>query len=106
VFALPGSIFSPTSRGPNSLIKAGAKLVQTAQDILEELGVECTENSRKEFSLGEKEKIIYDLLEEPLSVDTIKEKSSLETSFIIATLSFLELKELVKNLGQDIWQKV
>lgn len=106
VFALPGSIFSSTSRGPNSLIQQGAKLVQSSQDILEELGIEYTESTKKDFSLGEKEKIIYNLLEEPLSVDAIKEKTNLETSFIIATLSFLELRELVKNLGQDTYQRI
>ena len=106
VFALPGSIFSPTSRGPNHLIQQGAKLVQSAKDILEELGIEYNEKEQKSFSMGEREKAIYQLLEEPTSVDAIKEKTNLETSFIIATISFLELKNLVKNLGQDTYQRI
>ncbi len=106
VFALPGSIFSSTSRGPNLLIQQGAKLILSAKDILEELGIEYTKKILADLSLGEKEKIIYNLLEEPTSVDTLKEKTSLETSFIIATLSFLELKNMVKNLGQDIYQRI
>jgi DNA processing protein len=106
VFALPGSIFSSTSRGPNQLIQQGAKLVQSAQDILEELGIEYTGKEQRSFSFGEKEKLIYELLEESLSVDTIKQKTSLETSVIIATLSFLELKGLIKNLGQDTYQRI
>lgn len=106
VFALPGSIFSSTSCGPNTLIQQGAKLVRSAKDIWEELGIEYTKEIEKNFSFGEKEKLIYNLLEEPLSVDTLKEKTNLETSFIIATLSFFELKNIVKNLGQDTYQRI
>lgn len=108
VFALPGSIFSPTSRWPNRLIQEGAKLVTCAADILEELGMDYTkERVRKSDELlGEKEKVILELVEEPLSVDVIKEKTGLETSAIVASLSMLELKGRVKNLGADTYQKV
>ena len=39
VFAIPGSIHSPFSKGPHKLIREGAKLVETAQDVLEDLGL-------------------------------------------------------------------
>ncbi len=108
VFAVPGSIFSTTSRGPNALIQQGAKLVQGATDILEELGIEYTGEKEKKLQedLEENEKIIYQLLEEPLSLDAIKEKTSLPTAIIVTSLSLLELKGAIRNLGQETYQKI
>ncbi len=108
VFAIPGSIFSSTSHGTNSLIGQGAKLVQSAADILEELGIEYAKEKEKTLRLGleENERMIYQLLEEPLSLDTIKEKTGLATAIIVTSLSLLELKGAVRNLGQDTYQKV
>lgn len=108
VFAIPGSIFSSTSYGTNSLIQQGAKLVRSAADILEELGIEYTKEKEKTLREGleENERMIYQLLEEPLSLDTIKEKTGLSTAIIITSLSLLELKGAVRNLGQDTYQKI
>lgn len=107
VFALPGSIFSPTSRWPLLLIQQGAKLVTSAQDILEELGIEYTKESLKKLDelFGENERTLLDILEAPLGVDAIKEKTGLPTSNIVASLSMLELKGRVRNLGLDTYQK-
>ena len=54
----------------------------------------------------EKENKILALLEEPLNVDAIKARIGLETGTIIASLSLLELKGLVRNLGGDMYQKI
>ena len=108
VFALPGSIFSLYSRGPLALIKDGAKCVSSAEDILEELGIEYNKERAEKFTagLGEKEKLIFEMLESPLGVDAIKAGTNLETPAIIATLSMLELKGLVRNIGGDTYQKI
>lgn len=108
VFALPGSIFSPTSKGPNLLIQEGAKLVTCAGDILEELGMDYNKERDKKLDelLGERERILLELLEEPLGVDLLKEKTGFETPAIVASLSMLELKGRIRNLGGDTYQKV
>lgn len=112
VFAIPGSIFSLPSVGPNRLIQEGAKAVLSAEDILKELGVDYNYNNNNEKEKGstsenleKHEKIILGLLEEPLGVDLIKERSGLDTPTIVSSLSILELKGLVRNLGGDTYQK-
>lgn len=108
VFAVPGSIFSLASAGPNQLIAQGAKAVTCAKDILDELGLDYTEaiSSKSGEMMDEKEWTLLQLLEEPLSVDVIKEKSGLETGAILSSLSMLELKGIVKNMGGNIYQKI
>lgn len=108
VFAVPGSIFSATSQGPNRLIQEGAKLVISAKDILEELGIEYTmENEERMLAdLNETESSLYQLLEEPLTVDTLKEKTGFPTAVIVASLSLLELKGMIRTLGPDIYQRI
>lgn len=108
VFALPGSIFTPTAVGPNRLIQDGAKLILSATDIFTELGIDYNKEEKKktEGLLNEKESMLLELLEEPLGVDFIKEKTGLDTPVIVTSLSMLELKGLVKNLGGDTYQKI
>lgn len=107
VFALPGSIFSLNSAGTHRLIQEGAKLVRTAEDLLEELGIEYTNGrTRAEEAVGERERMLLELLHEPLAVDFIKEKTGFETAAIVTSLSLLELKGLVRNMGSDTYQKI
>lgn len=108
VFAIPGSLFSPTAHGPHRLIQEGAKLATSAKDILEEFGIEYNKGGQTSSrgELEEKEKILLALLDEPLTVDAIKMETKMETSAIIASLSMLELKGYVKNLAADTYQRV
>ena len=107
VFAIPGSIFSPVSLGTNALIKAGAKIVTSVQDILEEFPLPekpiiapSDAASPKNTHLSEREELILKILShEPLHVDKIIKATRLETSSAIATLSLLEIQGLVKNIG-------
>lgn len=109
VFAVPGSLFSHASFGPHKLIREGAILITSASDILEELGIPLMPQKKfaeeNEASLDEPTNLVLTLLNEPATVDLIKEKSGLETPVIIATLSMLELKGLVRNMGQGAYQK-
>ncbi|MBI3273750.1 MAG: DNA-protecting protein DprA [Candidatus Colwellbacteria bacterium] len=108
VFAVPGSLFSPTSRGPHRLIQQGAKLVMTPHDLLEEIGISYTKGavSGSHEPLDETEQIIMTLLEEPLSLDSLKLRMDFPIAMINATLSRLELKGLIINMGQDTYQKI
>lgn len=110
VFALPGSIFSPTSQGPNRLIQEGAKLVRSADDILEELGIEYNDNkevlTQRLGTLTETERTLLNLLEHEAGVDALLTKTSLDAAAILAALSMLELKGIVKRMGSDTYQRI
>jgi len=103
VFAVPGSIYSANSIGPNNLIKLGAKLVGGAQDILEELNLRNLAVNiavQKIVADTKEEEIILEILSaEPTSVDKIVQTTKLETAVVNSTLSVMEMKGKVKNLG-------
>jgi len=103
VFAVPGSIFSNTSAGPNNLIKSGAKLVASAQDILEELNLKnLAQNITAQEILPdtlEEELILKILSHEPVVVDKIVQATKLNTATINSTLALMEIKGKIKNLG-------
>lgn len=108
VFAIPGSIFSSTSTGTNKLIQQGAKAVRNAYDILEELGIDAEKAMREHTvqSLTREEAALLMFLAEPVGVDTIRMQSGLPIAVIMASLSLLELKGIVRNLGGDTFQKI
>lgn len=111
VFAVPGMVRQETSRGPNSLIKAGAKLVETASDVIDELLAQVDEefkerlrvrrapsrDSRRDF--GKEEALVYDALScEPQSMDVLIRKTGLGASQMATVLLALELKHCVRQL--------
>ncbi|HDQ22795.1 MAG TPA: DNA-protecting protein DprA [Candidatus Uhrbacteria bacterium] len=103
VFAVPGPLYSQQSIGANKLIQKGAKLVTSHQDILEELNLQAVKNyvaNQKILPETKEEKIIIELLgAEPLHIDKIIKNSNLPTQIATATLSLMEMKGMVKNLG-------
>jgi DNA processing protein len=112
VFALPGKIDSNTSFGTNGLIKQGAKLVSSADDITEELNFpEVTQGlpqhkpaeSRNDYNqhglLLSDESILYNLVSgESISLDEIVEKTNLSVASVYNALLRLQLKKLIKEL--------
>src|SRR5256712_1826961 len=110
VFAVPGPIDVPTSRGPHGLLKQGAKLVATADDIVEELlpqldrplqtlQTEPIAALPEHVELSPSERTVLDLISrEPLHLDDLTERSRLTTPAVAGILLGLELKALVKQL--------
>ncbi len=110
VFAVPGSIFSPLSVGTHNLIKAGAKLVNSVEDILDELNLEARGQKVEARTVvpetTEEEKILEVLGNDEVHIDQIIQKSTLPTSQVSSTLTMMEMKGKVKNLGSQIYRIV
>jgi len=108
VFATPGPITSPNSKGPNRLIQSGAKLVTEPLSILEELPFEVQtsliekaseEKNTATLQLSEKERHIISLIQlEECHIDQLIEISGLSPAQVSATLLQLELKGLVRQV--------
>jgi len=110
VFAVPGSIFSLLSVGANDLIKQGAKLVQTAQDVLEELklgGKRETSRARDVLPESVEEKAILDLLESgELTVDEIVRELGIAPAVVSSTLTLMLMKGMVRELGSSRYGRI
>ncbi|MBN1367292.1 MAG: DNA-processing protein DprA [Dehalococcoidales bacterium] len=103
VFAVPGSIFSPTSVGTNWLIQQGAKLVRRYTDILEELNLITVAHQMemKEVlpTTDTEAVLIKQLSAEPSHIDEVCRNSGLPISTVSSTLAMMELKGMVRHIG-------
>ena len=107
VFAIPGSIHNPLARGCHKLIRDGAKLVETGQDIVEELGALLGfQQAELDYGRGDSPKVPLDpdethLLQamgyDPVDVDTLAQRTALDVGLIAAQLIGLELKGVVSS---------
>ena len=111
VFAIPGSIHSPQSRGCHYLIKQGAKLVETAQDVIEELnmplqaGMPMPDDGDDEAPEGDSSFLLalgFDMV----SLDAIQARTGLPTPELQARLLELELDGLLMRLPGGLFQRV
>ncbi len=103
VFAIPGSILSPASRGTNRLIQEGAKLVRSYTDILEELNLTAVAHQiemKEVIPASDTETLLLKQLgAEPTHIDELCRSSNLPISTVSSTLAMMELKGLVKQMG-------
>lgn len=118
VFAIPGSIHSPLARGCHRLIRQGAKLVETARDILEELGplasvvlpaaaASSTSPSSSDDSLPEPARQLLACLDhDPVTIDALIERSGLTADSVSSMLLVLELHGLVASGPGGTYQRL
>lgn len=108
VFAIPGSIHSPQARGCHALIRQGAKLVESAQDILEELRV--PDPFRVAPSTAPVDAADDDLLSvmgfDPVSLDALQARCGLDTATLQARLLELELDGHIGRLPGGLLQRI
>jgi DNA processing protein len=109
VFAIPGSIHSTFHKGCHYLIKQGAKLVETAQDILEELRLDAAITGNGvalKANANSVESLVFKYVEHtPIDVDTLVERSSLSVDVVVTELTLLELSGQVESLAGGLWQR-
>ena len=108
VFAIPGSIHNPLARGCHQLIREGAKLVETASDIIEELGALAAvslptaasfEADKSDHELDGDYQVLLDCLAyDPIEVDSLIQQSGLTADAVSSMLLLLELQGQVESL--------
>ena len=104
VFCVPGSIFSPASRGTNSLIQDGAKLVTNYKDVLEELNLTVVAHQIEMRSIiqpqDDNESLLLNhVTHEPAHIDEIRRQAGLPITVVSSTLAVMELKGMIKQVG-------
>lgn len=106
VFAIPGSIHAPQSKGCHALIKQGAKLTESAQDILEELEVVFQPRIALPMTALPASDFLSDLGFDPVDLDTLSQRSGLTISELSAMLLTLELEGRVQLLPGNLYQRI
>jgi DNA processing protein len=116
IFAVPGRIDSPRSKGCHELIKKGAKLCESAEDILSEFEYLFPPTNRQPagqtgslpaLELSSNEQQVYDALgQEESSIDDLIRRSGLPSSAVSVALLSLEMKRLVRQLPGKIFVRL
>ncbi len=104
VLCVPGNITSPLSGGTNNLIKSGAHLVTSIDDILSILGLDKSKQTSLPIAMNQEEFILLSLLKDGVSEGSeLAYKSELDASMFNQTLTMLEIAGKIKPLGNNHW---
>ena len=118
VFAIPGSIHSTQARGCHALIKQGAKLVESAQDVLEEMKIATglpnaldsvaidLDSTRATGSFGAQTALLDALGYDPVGLDALQARCGVDTAALQAQLMTLELDGLLMRLPGGLFQRM
>ncbi len=111
VFAIPGSIHSPQARGCHALIRQGAKLVESAQDILEDLQMAAPSHADGETAVSSdssdgSDPLLGAMGYDPVSLDALQARTGLDTARLQARLLELELQGDVARLPGGLLQRL
>jgi len=109
VFAIPGSIHSPLAKGCHHLIKQGAKLVECAQDVLEELNIDAKTPAPQGVPADQDPqatRILDALGHDPCSVDLLLARTGLSIQQLLAALMELEIRGHVSALAGGQYQRI
>lgn len=111
VFAIPGSIHAPQAKGCHALLRQGAKLVETAEDVLEELqGIKQPQvqiNNRQSAIKTEVEHPLLTALGyDPMSLDALMNRTGWDTAHLQAQLMELELDGQIARLPGGMYQRI
>jgi DNA processing protein len=105
--AIPGSIHSPQSHGCHYLIRQGAKLVETANDVLEELQLSAPIDALPTASAPDNDPpLLKSMGYTPVSLDALLLRSSLDTATLQAELLGLELSGQIARLPGGLFQRL
>jgi DNA processing protein len=104
VFAIPGSIHSPQTKGCHALIKQGAKLVESAQDILEELG--GVHEPAALHDAGCEHPLFAHLGFDPVDMETLAQRSGLTIAELSAILLKMELEGRIASVPGGLYQRI
>jgi DNA processing protein len=104
VYAVPGSIHSPLSEGPNELIKTGATPVTCAQDLF---GIEPVPEPGPAYEpASNDETLIYNNIPLiPVHLDEIIRSTGLPTHKVLSTLTYMEMKDGIKHQGGQFYSR-
>lgn len=106
IFVVPGEITNKNFEGSHNLIKSGAKLITSIDDILIEFNFKPEIKGKIKLNLTPKEEIIYDLLKiESLSLEELEAKTKINIQDLLIVLTNLEVKGIIKNLGGKFYIK-